>query len=189
MGITLGFEHTDLVVPRAQISFGAASQIAHGWSSAAEQLRISPPGCGNRLLSHDFFNHLLNHPISPEKDFFCAAMKVQRLLDIDVTSIQASTAAQGLEHSAAVASLDQVLQWTTASAIGQVRHVEDHSWPRAPDRFGDQMAPMRHEDSLWIDRRYSFRGELGWFGDDLNGTIELLAESISQCAVPRVAGD
>ena len=67
--------------------------------------------------------------------------------------------------------------------------MEDHSFTRAPDRFGDQMAPMRHEDPLWIDIRYSFRGELGRFGNALNGAIELSAESISQCAVPRTAGE
>ena len=79
-----------------------------------------------------------------------------------------------------MASLDQVLQWTSASAIGQVGHVKDHSRPRAPDRFWNQMAPVRYEDPLRIDRRYSFRSELGGFANALNGTIELSAKSISQ---------
>ena len=51
------------------------------------------------------------------------------------------------------------------------------------------MAPMRHEDPLGIDRRYSFRGELGGFANALNGAINLSAKSISQCAVPRTAGE
>ena len=51
------------------------------------------------------------------------------------------------------------------------------------------MAPMRHKDPLGIDRRYSIPGELGGFGNGLNGPIELSAESISQGAVPGSTGE
>ena len=66
----------------------------------------------------------------------------------------------------------------------QVGHMEDHSCPRAPDRFADQMPPMWQEDPLRFDSRYSFRGELGVFGSPLNLTS---AKSLSQCTVLRAA--
>ena len=88
-----------------------------------------------------------------------------------------------------MAALDQVLQGAAASAVGQVGHMEDHGWAWPPNRFGDQMAPVRHKDSVWTDRRVCLRGELGWSGDALHGPSETQAEAIGKVAVPGSAGE
>jgi len=187
--VALGVEHADLVIPGAQLAFRAAGQIALGWGAAVEQHRLALLRCGRGLLAHDAFDHLLDQVIGPQKNFFGAAVEAQRLLEINVTFIQACAAAQACEHGAAVAALDQVLQRAAAPAVGQVGHVEDHGGPPAPDRFGDPMAPVRHEDPLRIDRRHGFLRELGWSRDTLHGPIQALSEAIGQRAVPVSAGE
>ena len=85
---------------------------------------------------------------------------------------------KSLNAGVSVAPLDQVLQGAAASAVGQVCHVEDHGGPLAPDRFRDQMAPVRYKDPTGIDRRHNSRRELAWSGDALNGQIKTMAEAI-----------
>jgi len=189
MRVALRIEHADLVVTGAQIAFRAAGQIALAWAAAAEQHRLGQLGHGLGLLAHDPHDHLLDQGIGPEKGFFGAAVKAQWLLEINITGIETIAAAQGCEHGAVVSPLDQVLQGATAPAIGQVGHVKDHGWPWAPDRVGDPMAPMRHEDPLGIDRRHGLRYELGRSGDALQGPIQTPAETIGQGAVPGAAGE
>ena len=189
MGITLGIKHAHLVVPGAQIAFRTAGQIALGWCSAAEQHRLTLLGRGHGPLAHDPLDHLLHQAVGPEKNLFGAPVEAQRLLEVQITSIQLRTAAKGCQHGAVVAPLDQVLQGAAASAVGQVGHVEDHGGPCAPDRFGDQMAPVRHKNPVGIDRRDCLRGELGWSGDALHGPSEAQAEAIGQVAVPGSAGE
>ena len=133
VGITLGIEHADLVVPSAQIAFRAAGEIALGWFATAEQHRLALLRRSHGLLEHDLLNHLLKQDIGPEKNFFSAAMEAQWLFEIDISRIQTRAAAQCCEHGAGVAPLNQVLEGAATPAIGQVGHVEDHGGPWAPD--------------------------------------------------------
>lgn len=189
MGVTHGIQHADLVIPGGNVAFWAAGQMALGWATAAEQHRLALLRRGHGFLAHDAFDHLLDQAIGPQKNFFGAAVEAQRLLEVNVASIQAGAAAQGCEHGAGVAALDQVLQRAAATAVGQVGHVEDHGGPWPPDRFRDQMAPVRYKDPMRIDRCDCLRGELGWSGDALYGPSETQAEAIGQGAAPGSAGE
>ena len=153
IGIALGIKHAYLVVAGIQIARAAIGQVALGWFTPAKQHRITLLGRGCRGFTNNAFDHLLDQAIGPEEDFFSSAVKDKGLLDINITSIQAGAATQGCEHGADVALLDQGLQGAAASAVGQVCHVENHRGPLAPDRFPDQMAPMRHEDQFGIELR------------------------------------
>ena len=86
-------------------------------------------------------------------------MEAKGLFEVDITGIKAGAAAQGGDHGAAVATLDQVLKGAAAPAVGQVCHVEDHRGPLAPDRFRDQVAPMRYKDPFGIELLNSFSAE------------------------------
>ena len=129
MGITLGIEHADLVVPGAHIAFRAAGEIALGWLAAAEQHRLALLRRGDGILANDPLDHLLNQAIGFERNFFGAAVETQWLLELNITGIKSRATAQGCKHRAAVAPLDQVLQGAAAPAIGQVGHVKDHGGP------------------------------------------------------------
>ena len=159
MWIALGIKHADLVVVGIQIARAAIGQVALSWFTAAEQHRITLLGRGCRGFTNNAFNHLLDQAIGPEEDFFCTAVEAKGLLDINITGIQAGAAAQGGDHSVDMSTLDQVLKGAAAPAVGQVCHVEDHRGPLAPDRFRDQVAPMRHKDPFGIELLNSFSAE------------------------------
>lgn len=178
VGVALGIEHADLVIPGTQVAFRAGGEIALDWGAAAEQDRYALLWHGHGLVAHDPVDHLLDQAIGPEEDFFGAAMEAKGFLEIDLTGIQASTTAQGCEHGAVVAPLDQVLQGAAAPAVGQVGHVEDHNALLAPNRFWDQMAPVGHEVPLGIEGRHNGRRELGWSGDAHYGLCQTPAEAI-----------
>lgn len=80
-------------------------------------------------------------------------------IGLHITGIQAGATAQGGDHGAAVAPLDQVLQRAAASAVGEVCHVKDHGGPLAPDALGDQVASVRHKDPFGIELLNSFSAE------------------------------
>ena len=129
MGITLGIEHADLVVPDAHIAFRAAGEIALGWLAAAEQHRLVLLRRGDGIFAYDPLAHLIKQAIGFEKNFFGAAVETQWLLEVNITGIKTRATAQGCKHGAAVDPLDQVLQGAAAPAIRQVGHVKDHGGP------------------------------------------------------------
>ena len=171
MGITFGIQRADLVVPGAQIAFRPADYIALGCTAAAEHSRLAMPQHFHGLLAHDPLDHLLNQVVDLEKNPFGTYVAAQRLLEIDVILVQAIAAAQGSEHRAAVSELDKVLRRTIVPSKGRVGQVENHGRPWAPDRFGDQIAPMRHEDPLGMNRSQSLRRELGGCVDAFHAPI------------------
>ena len=59
----------------------------------------------------------------------------------------------------------------------------------APDRFRNQVALMRHEDPLGINRRHDCRREMSGSGDALHGPIQAPSEAICQTAVPGATGE
>ena len=135
------------------------------------------------------FNNPLNSAVSSEEEFFCAAGKGQRLLDISVTGIEARATAESCKRGATASPLDQGLQRTVAPAIGQVGHVEDHGEPWGPDRFRNQVALMRHENPLGINRHHYCQREMSGSGDALHGPIQAPSEAIDKGTVPWTAGE
>ncbi len=67
MGVALGIQHADLVVPGGKVAFRTAAQIALAWAAAGEQHRLALLGCGHGLLAHDPLNHLLDQIIGLRK--------------------------------------------------------------------------------------------------------------------------
>ena len=87
MGITLGIQHADLVVPSSQFALLTVRQIALGWGASAEQHWVALLRNGVWFLTHNEFNHPFNQLIGSKKNFLSAAMQIQWLLEIYVTCI------------------------------------------------------------------------------------------------------
>jgi hypothetical protein len=80
VGVTLGIQHPDLVVPGRKVSGRAVRQVALFGLAPAEQHRFTLLGQRLGLLSHDPGNHRLNQGIGPQKDFLSAALIGQPLI-------------------------------------------------------------------------------------------------------------
>ena len=77
MWIALRIGHTNLVIPRRYVSFATARQIALTRGATAEQDRITPLRRNILFISHDAFDHGFNKRISPQENFFSAAVQAQ----------------------------------------------------------------------------------------------------------------